>query len=97
MKQYHDLPRNERAALAAIADAQTQEERDKALGAYCGLRATKRLYQRRRGEDDRWRRTMLAIHVPFEYAQAVTAQAEEEGMTVYAWLRKAIDAAMRRP
>ncbi|MBD5119139.1 MAG: hypothetical protein HDT37_08525 [Clostridiales bacterium] len=52
------------------------------------------MYQRRRGEDDRWKRTMLAIHVPFSYAQAVTAKAEEEGLSVYQWLRRAIDAAM---
>ena len=37
---------------------------------------------------------MLAIHVPFAYAQAVTAKAEKEGMSVYQWLRRAIDAAM---
>ncbi len=97
MRQYHDLPRNERAALDAIADAGTQEERERALTAYCKLRHTKRLYQRRRGEDDRWKRTMLAIHVPFEYAQAVTAQAEAEGLTVYAWLRRAVDEAMSKP
>lgn len=58
------------------------------------LRQTKRLYQRRRGEDDRWRRTMLAIHVPFDYAQEVARRADKEGITVYAWLRRAVDAAM---
>ncbi len=97
MRQYHDLPHNERAALDAVADAGTPAEREQALTAYCKLRQTKRLYQRRRAEEDRYRRTMLAIHVPFEYAQAVTAQAEAEGMTVYVWLRRAIDAAMRKP
>lgn len=94
MKQYHNLPRDERAALAAVADAETAQEREAALGEYCKLRQTKRLYQRRRGDDDCWRRTMLAIHVPFEYAQAVTAKAEAEGMTVYKFLRKAVDTAM---
>lgn len=95
MKQYHDLPRSERAALARIADAETQEERDEALSAYCLIRDTKRLYQRRRGDDDRWKRTMLAVHVPFSYAQAVRTRAEAEKISVYQWLRRAIDAAMR--
>lgn len=97
MKQYHELPGNERAALAMVADAETQQEREAALEAYCLLRKTKRLYQRRRGEEDRWRRTMLAIHVPFEYAQAVARRADQDGVTVYQWLRRAVDEAMRRP
>ena len=94
MKQYHDLPRNERAALSAIADAGTQEEREAALSAYCLLRKTKRLYQHRRGQEDRHRRTMLAIHVPFDYALEVAGRADSEGMSVYAWLRRAVDRAL---
>lgn len=93
-RQYHDLPKNERAALDAVADAATPEERAAALEDYCLLRRTKRLYQRRRGEADRWRRTMLAIHVPFEYALEVSRRADQQGMTVYAWLRQAIDRAL---
>lgn len=95
MRQYHDLPRNERAALDAVADAATQEEREAALSAYCRLRKTKRLYQRRRGEEDRFRRTMLAIHVPFDYALEVSRQADAEGLSVYRWLRKVVDAALK--
>ena len=37
---------------------------------------------------------MLAIHVPFDYAQAVADRARAQGMSVYQWLRKAIDAAL---
>lgn len=94
MRQYHDLPKNERDALDAVADAGTQEERSKALEAYCLLRRTKRLYQHRRGQEDRYRRTMLAIHVPFDYAMEVSRRADTEGMTVYAWMRRAVDRAM---
>ena len=71
-----------------------REAREQAVLEYAKIRKAKRLYQRRRGEDDRYRRTMLAIHVPFEYAQAVTAYAEAQGMTVYRWLRKVVDEAM---
>lgn len=93
-KQYQSLPGDERALIAAVVEAQTREEREQALKAYCKLREAKRLYQRRRGEDDRWRRSMLAIHVPFSYAQAVAARADAEGLSVYAWLRRAIDQAL---
>ena len=93
-KQYQSFPRDERAILARLVEESDQEQREKALLEYSDLRETKRLYQRRRGEDDRWKRTMLAIHVPFDYAQAVTARAEAQGMTVYQFLRRAIDAAM---
>lgn len=94
MKQYHNLPKNERAALSAIADAGTQEEREKALSDYCLLRSTKRLYQHRRGQEDRYKRTMLAIHVPLDYALEVARKADAEGISTYAWLRRAVDAAM---
>ena len=66
----------------------------KALEEYCLLRRTKRLYQHRRGQEDRYRRTMPAIHVPFDYAVEVSRRADREGMTVYAWLRRAVDRAM---
>ena len=38
---------------------------------------------------------MLAIHVPLDYAFAVSARADAEGLSTYAWLRKAIDRAMK--
>lgn len=95
MIQYHNLPRNERAALEAIARESDREAREKAISDYCRIRETKRLYQRRRGEDDRWRRTMLAIHVPFDYAMEVTLRAEKEGISVYQWLKRAIDKALK--
>lgn len=94
MIQYHNLPRNERAALAAIAGESDPEAREKAVSDYCLLRKTKRMYQRRRTEEDRYKRTMLAIHVPLDYAFAVSARADAEGMSVYAWLRRAIDREM---
>ena len=94
MNQYDNLPGDERAALLAIADAGTQEQREQAMLEYCRLRQVKRRYQHRRGQEDRYKRTMLAVHVPFEYAQEVAARADREGMSVYAWLRRAIDAAM---
>lgn len=80
--------------MARLVEESDQKARELAVLEYANLRKTKRVYQRRRGEDDRWKRTMLAIHVPFSYAQAVTAKAEEEGISVYQWLRRAIDAAM---
>ena len=94
VRQYHNLPQNERAALAAIADAVTVEEKDQAISDYCRLRNVKRLYQRRRGEEDRYRRTMLAIHVPFDYALEVARRADAEGISVYAWMRRAVDRAL---
>lgn len=95
MKQYHDLPRDERAKIMAIALGSTEEERKKALSEYCLLRKTKRMYQRRRREEDRYKRTMLAIHVPLDYAFEVSARADAEGMSVYAWMRRAIDRAIQ--
>lgn len=93
-KQYQDFPADERAVLARLVEGSDRKARETAVSEYAKLRKAKRMYQRRRGEEDRWRRSMLAIHVPFAYAQAVTAKAEEEGMSVYQWLRRAIDAAM---
>lgn len=69
-------------------------DRAAALEEYAKLRQSKRLNQKRRGEADRYRRTMLAIHVPFEYAQKVAARADAEGMSIYAWIRAAINRAM---
>lgn len=91
------VPRDEREQLEAVAAMAAPEYRDdmtKALKRYAELRHMKRREQQRRGERDRFRRTMLAIHVPFDSAQAVTARAEAQGMSVYQFLRKAIDAAM---
>ena len=91
------IPRDERERLeemAAMAAPEHREEMKRALKEYADLRHKKRREAQRRGERDRFRRTMLAIHVPFSYAQAVTARAEEEGMSVYAWLRRAVDRAM---
>ena len=93
-KQYQSFPKDERAILAQLVEGSDQEQREWALSEYSRIRASKRLYQQRRGEDDRWRRSMLAIHVPFDYAQAVTDRARAQGMSVYQWLRKAIDAAL---
>lgn len=91
------VPRDEREKLeemAALAAPENREAMSEALQRYAELRHMKRREQQRRGERDRFRRTMLAIHVPFDYAQAVTARAEAQGMTVYQFLRRAIDAAM---
>lgn len=96
-KQYHDFPADERAILARLVEESGREAREQAIREYARVRKTKRMCQRRRGEDDRWRRTMLAIHVPFDYAMAVTARAEAQGMTVYQFLRRAVDAAMDGP
>lgn len=93
-KQYQDFPSDERAILARLVEESDPGEREKALLEYSKLRNAKRLYQKRRGDEDRWRRTMLAIHVPFSYAQAVMAQAEAQGISVYQFLRRAVDAAM---
>lgn len=91
------IPRDERERLeemAAMAAPERREDMKRALKEYADLRHKKRRELRRRSERDRERRTMLAIHVTFDYAQAVTARAEEEGMSVYAWLRRAVDRAM---
>lgn len=91
------IPRDERSRLeemAALAAPNKREEMERVLQDYAKIRHMKRRELRRRTERDRERRTMLAIHVPFDYAQAVTARAEEEGMSVYAWLRRAVDRAM---
>ena len=91
------IPRDERERLeemAAMAAPERRKEMERALKEYANLRHMKRREAQRRGERDRFKRTMLAIHVPFDYAQAVTARAEEEGMSVYAWLRRAVDRAM---
>ena len=93
-KQYQDFPSDERALLARLVEGSDRKDREAAVLEYAKLRKSKRMYQQRRGEDDRWRRSMLAVHVPFSYAQAVTARAEAEGLSVYAWIRRAIDAAM---
>lgn len=91
------VPKDERARLekmAELAAPDKREEMERALQDYAQLRHMKRREAQRRGERDRYRRTMLAIHVPFDYAQDVSARAEAEGMTVYQWLRRAIDQAM---
>ena len=91
------IPRDERERLeemATMAVPGHREDMERALKDYADLRHMKRREAQRRGGHDRFKRTMLAIHVPFSYAQAVTARAEAEGLSVYAWLRRAIDAAM---
>ncbi len=94
------VPKDERARLEAIAGLAAPENREvmqRAIKEYAELRHMKRREQQRRNERDRYKRTMLAIHVPFDYAIAVTAKAEAEGMSVYQWLRRTIDEAMRKP
>ena len=100
ISQALSIPRDERERLeeiAAMAAPERREDMKRAMKEYASLRHMKRREAQRRGERDRFKRTMLAVHVPFSYAQAVTARAEEEGVSVYVWLRKAIDAAMRKP
>ena len=93
--QYHGLPKDERDALDAFLTAEEQDERVRAVEAYARMRHRKRLSQRRRREEDRASRTMLAIHVPFDYAQLVQDEADRAGVSVYRFMRRALDRAMQ--
>lgn len=57
-------------------------------------RGMKRMFQRRRTEADRGRRTMIAVHVPWEYAEAVNDAAAARNMSAYRFMKEAVDRAM---
>lgn len=90
------IPEWELKQLRAITDAPTVAEREQALAAYRTERERRLRYARVRDAGDRQRRTLVGAHMPLEEAERVAHLADIAGMSVTAYVKRAIREAGRR-
>lgn len=79
--------------LRAITDAPTVGEREQAMAAYLQERERRRRYARVRDARDRQRRTLVGAHMPLEEAERVAHLADVAGLSVTAYVKRAIEIA----
>lgn len=84
------IPEWEIRQLRAVTDAPTVGEREQALAAYLAERERRRRYARTRDARDRQRRTLVGAHMPWEEAERVAHLADLEGMSVTAYVKRAL-------
>lgn len=82
--------------LRAIIDGQTRQDRVNAMRKYAAEMEIRRRYARVRDRQDQKRRTLVGAHMPREHAYMVAKLAEAQGMSVTAYVKRALDQAARR-
>ena len=92
---YH-IPAWEGLMLARVARCMTQEARERALEEYVAERERRRRHATVRDERDRERRTLVGAHVPRAEAEQVAWIADQEDMSVTAFVRLALRQAVER-
>lgn len=90
------IPEWEIPMLRAIADGRYAAARDEALRAYLAEREKRRRYAKVRDERDRERRTLVGAHIPRHKAEYVKFIAEQEGISVTAFVNLALRLAIER-
>lgn len=81
--------------LKAIIDGQTREARVAAMHKYAAEMEVRRRYARVRDQRDRKRRTLVGAHMPQEQAYMVAKLAEAQGLSVTAYVKRALDRTAR--
>lgn len=94
-KPYH-IPRWEGPMLRAIADGRYPAAREEALRCYVAERERRRRHAAVRDERDRQRRTLVGAHVPRALAQEIAYIADQENLSVTAFVKLAIRQAVER-
>lgn len=90
------IPAWEKPMLERIARCMTPSAREKALRDYVIERERRRRHAAVRDERDSQRRTLVGAHVPRAEADQVAKIAEQEDMSVTAFVKMAIRQAMER-
>lgn len=79
--------------LRSITDAPTVQQREAALADYLSERERRKRYARVRNHRDRQRRTLVGAHMPLEEAERVAWLASIAGLSVTAYVKRAIEQA----
>lgn len=87
------IPEWEIRQLRSITDAPTVGEREQALEAYLAERERRSRYAAVRNRRDRQRRTLVGAHMPWEEAERVAHLADVAGMSVTAYVKRALQQA----
>lgn len=87
------IPEWELKQLRAITDAPTVQEREAALLQYLAERERRKRYARVRDARDRDRRTLVGAHMRRDEAERVAILAKRAGMSVTAYIKRAIEQA----
>lgn len=96
-RAWEALPQSERAALEAMAQLVPQEQREQAMELAHKLaehRMSRARKARANAASDRKARVLVGARLPRSMAQAVADYAASQGMSVYRFVRMAIDEAM---
>lgn len=89
------IPNWELKRLGAVVEAKSQNERAEALRRYFDERQIRKRYARVRDSRDRKRRTLVGAHVSQEWAYIVQRAADARGMSVTAYVKRALERAVR--
>lgn len=90
------IPAWEGPMLRAIADGKYQAAREEALQRYIAERERRRRHAAVRDERDTQRRTLVGAHVPRAEADQVAWIAEQEDMSITAFVKLALRQAVER-
>lgn len=90
------IPAWEGPMLQAIADGKFQAARQEALQIYVAERERRRRHAAVRDDRDRERRTLVGAHVPRAEADRIAWIAEQEDMSVTAFVKLALHQAVER-
>lgn len=90
------IPEWELLKLRAITDGPTVQDREAALEAYLQERERRKRYARVRDARDRQRRTLVGAHMPLEEAERVAHLADLDGISVTAYVKRALEQAGRQ-
>lgn len=82
--------------LRAITDGPTVQQREQAMAEYLQERERRKRYARVRNSRDRQRRTLVGAHMPWEQAERVAHLADLDGISVTAYVKRALELAGRQ-